>query len=77
MKCQSDFDNTERELFRQSDDCFPEWWETENPASSSPPPRVKAASETDGTAENEAVRRGLLKKDEKGRMCVSCSEGAE
>lgn len=77
MKCQSDYDNKKQELFRQSDDCIPEWWETENGSSSNLPPRVEDVSETDGAAEIEATRRGLLKKDEQGGLCLSCLESDE
>jgi len=77
MKCQSDYDNEKQELLRQSDECVPEWWETENTSSSNTHPRVEEVSETNGTAELEAIRRGLLKKDGSGGVCVSCSEGDE
>jgi hypothetical protein len=77
MKCQSDFDNKDEAMLRQADECTEAWWEPEDRAAEEGPTEPENTDAQLGTAENEAIRRGLLKQEESGDLCVSCPEGDE
>lgn len=75
MKCQSDFDNEKQEILRQVDECVTNWWETDKAETSNQPPAQAVVAESSVTAEVEAKRRGLLREEESGELCLSCKEG--
>jgi hypothetical protein len=77
MKCQSDYDSEEQALVRQTDECVQEWWEGESHPTNDGAPKVGETKQPVNAAENEAFRRGLLKRDESGGLCLSCLEGDE
>ncbi|MEW6138648.1 MAG: hypothetical protein AB1733_10480 [Thermodesulfobacteriota bacterium] len=73
MKCQSDFEPKEQEILRQADECVEEWWEPG--AEGKVPPQQKAEdAETSDIATREALRRGLVKEDQTGDLCLACPE---
>lgn len=74
MKCQSDYDNEEQAILRQGDECVQEWWDPESAQSEQKQTKKDDVLSTAETAEAEAIRRGLLKKDESGDLCISCPE---
>jgi hypothetical protein len=72
MKCQSDYDREKQAELRQADECVEEWWE---PGAQQAKPSAQTESEAaaaPATVAQEALRRGLLKEDEKGDTCLSC-----
>jgi hypothetical protein len=75
MKCQSDYDNKDEAMLRQADECMDPWWEPDGHAAEEAPTEQQNTEEQLGAAETEAIRRGLLKQDESGDLCVSCPEG--
>lgn len=77
MKCQSDYDSEDQVILRQVDECVEPWWDGENKGTDSRPPEVEETDQPVKTAETEAIRRGLLKQDESGDLCVSCPEHTE
>ncbi|MFC1833501.1 hypothetical protein ACFL2Q_02035 [Thermodesulfobacteriota bacterium] len=77
MKCQSDYDNKDEAMLRQTDECMDPWWEPDGRAAEEPPTEEETPDAQLGTAETESIRRGLLKQDESGDLCVSCPEGDE
>lgn len=77
MKCQSDYDSKEQAMLRQADECVDAWWEPDGRTAEKPPTEVENTDAQLETAETEAIRRGLLKRDESGDLCVSCPEGDE
>jgi hypothetical protein len=77
MKCQSDYDGEDQAIFRQSDECVEAWWDGESKATDDRPPEVEETDPPMNTAETEAIRRGLLKQEESGDLCVSCPERAD
>lgn len=75
MKCQSDFDDDTEKTLRQADECVEPWWD--GPDGSKPPETVSntaAPPSPSESAEEEAVRRGLLRVDSEGETCLSCPE---
>ena len=77
MKCQSDYDNKDEAMLRQADECVDAWWEPDGGAADGFPTEVEDADMQLGTAEIEAMRRGLLKQEESGDLCVSCPDDYE
>ncbi len=77
MKCQSDYDSKDEAILRQADECMEAWWEPDGSEAEGAPTEEETADAQLGTAETEAIRRGLLKQDESGDLCVSCPEGDE
>ncbi|MFH0958943.1 MAG: hypothetical protein V1897_09605 [Pseudomonadota bacterium] len=77
MKCQSDYDNEEQALVRQADECVQPWWDGEAQSAADQSPKVKAPEQEVNTAESEALKRGLLKQEQSGELCLSCPEGDE
>ena len=74
MKCASDYDNQAEAIFRQADECVEEWWE---PKERNPEKAIDQGDEvapTEVIAESEALRRGLVRQDESGDLCLSCPE---
>jgi hypothetical protein len=75
MKCQSDYDNEEQAILRQGDECLQDWWDPESAdADKMPPKKADDVVSAAVTAEAEAIKRGLLKADENGDLCISCPE---
>jgi hypothetical protein len=74
MKCQSDFDKKNEDL-QQADECVTEWWDGKQEEAAAPP--KAAMTEAEALAEAEAIRRGLVKVDEKEGLCMSCPETTE
>ncbi len=74
MKCQSDYDSKDEAMLRQADECMEAWWEPDGRTAEETPTEVETTDAQLGTAETEALRRGLLKQDESGDLCVSCPE---
>jgi hypothetical protein len=72
MKCESDFDNEDQTLLRQADECVEPWWEGDKPAEQQKTAETPPAGQE--LVEEEALRRGLLKKDEEGNLCLACDE---
>jgi hypothetical protein len=76
MKCQSDYDNEDQAQLRQADECVEEWWDPE--AKPGQPgyrkPQGDPDAEAVAVAESEGIRRGLLRVDEEGGVCLSCPE---
>jgi hypothetical protein len=77
MKCQSDYDDENQVALRQADECVEPWWEPESRAADEGATEFENKDDLLGTVEKEALRRGLLKHDKTGDLCVSCSEGDE
>lgn len=77
MKCQSDYDNKDEAMMRQADECMEPWWDPDGSAAEESATKGETTDAQVGTAETEAIRRGLLKQDERGDLCVSCPEGDE
>ena len=77
MRCASDYDNEEQTMFRQADECVEEWWESESRHPETGLKRAVAVAQTDKNAETEALRRGLLREDESGKLCLACPENQE
>ena len=77
MKCQSDYDNKDEAMMRQADECMEPWWDPDGSATEESPTKDETTDAQLGAAQNEAIRRGLLRKDESGDLCVSCPEGDE
>ncbi len=77
MKCQSDYDSKNQAMLRQADECVDAWWEPDGRNAEVPPAEKANIDAQRGTAETEAIRRGLLKWDESGDLCASCPEGDE
>jgi hypothetical protein len=75
MKCQSDFDNETEKTLRQADECVEPWWEGKDAAKPDEgPPVAEKADVSAAVAEEEAVRRGLLRVTDEGETCLSCQE---
>lgn len=77
MKCQSDYDDENQVALRQADECVEPWWEPASHAADESATEFENKDDLLGTAEKEALRRGLLKQDETGDLCVSCPERDE
>jgi hypothetical protein len=75
MKCQSDY-GPHDDVLMQSDECIEPWWESE-----AEPPQPKASEGPKESAEtiieHETLRRGLMKVDENGELCMSCPDRKE
>jgi hypothetical protein len=70
MKCQSDYDKEAEAQLRQADECVEEFWDPNAPK---PAPEAKPEDVGISAAEEEALKRGLVKVDEKGETCVACA----
>jgi hypothetical protein len=77
MKCASDYDSKDEVILRQSDECVEEWWEPQNHNPEDDIDKREEAKSTVVTAETEALRRGLIRHDESGELCLSCPEEQE
>lgn len=74
MKCQSDYDNEDQAQLRQADECVDEWWDPEAKRADKPPTEGSEEVSAAAVAEAEGIRRGLLRVDEQGGVCLSCPE---
>lgn len=74
MKCQSDYDTKDQAVFRQADECLEDWWSGESPEDKNLPTNAESLDTNSSAAKNEALRRGLLRKDDNGDLCLSCAE---
>ena len=75
MVCQSDYDKLNQASLRQVDECVEEWWKPGERLQQEPVLTRDDPEQEVETAQTEAVRRGLLRQDERVGLCVSCPEG--
>ncbi len=75
MVCQSDYDNEIQDILRQVDECVEEWWGESVRSTDERAQEIREAEPTRWAAETEAIRRGLLKHDGCGGLCIACPEG--
>lgn len=76
MTCNSDFDDEKEALLRQADECVEPWWDP-NAKKMDTKPETQETTDPAEIAEAEALKRGLLKREDDGTTCMACSDNSE